>query len=67
MDMISIDPPDTETYPVHRIFMEKNTLIIENLANLEEVAGRDFLFCCLPLKLREADGAPVRAVALIGG
>jgi kynurenine formamidase len=67
MDMISIDPPDTETYPVHRIFMEKNTLIIENLANLEQVAGQDFLFCCLPLKLKEADGAPVRAVAMIGG
>jgi arylformamidase len=67
MDMISIDPPDTTTYPVHRIFMEKNTVIIENLANLEEVLGQSFLLCCLPLKIREADGAPVRAVAILEG
>jgi arylformamidase len=66
MDMISIDPAHTTTYPNHRIFMERNTVIIENLTNLDHVVGVNFLFCCLPLKLHEADGAPVRAVALLG-
>jgi arylformamidase len=65
MDMISIDPPDSTDFPVHRLFMERNTVIIENLANLDKVVGKSFQFCCLPLKIREADGAPVRAVAII--
>ena len=66
LDTISIDPPESVAFPVHRIFLEKGTVIIENLANLEEAPRESFLFCCLPLKLGEADGAPVRAVAQAG-
>ena len=40
--------------------------IIENL-NLEELAAanvREFVFVCLPLKMRGATGSPVRPIAL---
>jgi kynurenine formamidase len=63
-DTISFDAHDSTTLPVHRIFLSRNTVLIENLANLDSVAARDFLFCCLPLKIADTDGAPVRAVAL---
>jgi kynurenine formamidase len=39
-------------------------VIVENLTNLEAVDFPDPLLSVLPLRLRDADGAPVRAVAL---
>jgi kynurenine formamidase len=63
-DTISFDTHDSTTLPIHRIFLARNTVLIENLANLESAATADFLFCCLPLKIADTDGAPVRAIAL---
>jgi arylformamidase len=65
IDMISIDPPDTLDMQIHKIFLGRNIVIIENLSNMTELMGRDFTFCCFPLKLENSDGSPVRAVAVI--
>jgi kynurenine formamidase len=65
IDMISIDPPNTLDMQIHKIFLGKNTVIIENLFNMAELTGRNFTFCCFPLKLENSDGSPVRAVAII--
>lgn len=65
VDMISLDKPESTDYPLHRIFLEKNTILIENLADLYRLIGREFLFCCLPLKIAGAEASPVRAVALL--
>jgi kynurenine formamidase len=65
IDMISIDAPDTSDMHIHKTFLVKNTVIIENLFNMAELIGRDFTFCCFPLKLENSDGSPVRAVAII--
>jgi arylformamidase len=65
IDMISIDPPDTLDMQIHKIFLRKNTVIIENLFNMTELIGRDFTFCCFPFKLQNSDGSPIRAVAII--
>jgi arylformamidase len=65
LDAISIDPVDSTTYPNHHICFRAGLILIENLTGLEALAGRSFLFSCLPLKLEQADGSPVRAVALI--
>jgi kynurenine formamidase len=43
--------------------LEKGVLIIENLANLEQLPDL-FLFVALPLKIRQGSGSPIRAVAL---
>ena len=40
-------------------------VIIENLTNLEKAGGSLFTLAVLPLKYENADGAPVRAVAII--
>ena len=58
---------DSSALPIHRLFLAKNIVLIENLVNLEKVLANEFVFCCLPLKIAEADGAPVRAVALCNG
>ncbi|HEY9160830.1 MAG TPA: cyclase family protein [Desulfomonilia bacterium] len=65
IDMISIDPPDTEDMRIHKIFLSRNIVIIENLSNLSELTGKNFIFCCFPLKLMNSDGSPARAIAVI--
>lgn len=65
VDMISIDANGSPDMPIHRTFLEKDIVIVENLTNLEPLAGRSFIFCCFPLKMKGSDGSPARAVALI--
>lgn len=65
IDMISIDREGTSDFPIHRILLEQNILIIENLTNLKGLPQVGFSFACLPLKFENADGSPVRAIAVI--
>jgi kynurenine formamidase len=64
IDCISADPVQSALLQNHRILLGSNILIIENLCNLEQLAGKEFLFCCLPLKTGDSDGFPVRAVGI---
>jgi kynurenine formamidase len=54
--------------PGHVIFLVRHGIhIIENLflEDLGAAEAREFLFVCLPLKLRGATGSPVRPVAIV--
>jgi len=62
-DTISADHEDSAEFPVHRTLL-KQMIVIENLTDLERVVEQKFLFSCLPLKIAEADGSPVRAAAI---
>lgn len=64
-DAISADKADTQDFPVHKAFLKKDTIIIENLTNLEKLPCDQFIFSCFPLRIEDADGSPVRAVAFI--
>ena len=61
------DPELKVTLPGHILLLVRAGIpIIENL-NLEELAAAkvfEFLFVCLPLKMRGATGSPVRPVAI---
>lgn len=64
-DAISVDPVEAGHLPVHRVLLGAGMVIVENL-RLQKLAGeRRVRFYALPLKYRNADGAPVRAVAEI--
>jgi len=63
-DAISIDPVDTN-FENHNILFNNDMVIIENLCNLEKINKKIFDLIVLPLKIKEADGAPVRAIAII--
>lgn len=65
VDCISVDPVGSPDFPVHRVLLGAGMLIIENLRRLEGLPRDSFLFSCLPLRLEDADGSPVRAVALL--
>ncbi len=69
VNMVGIDSPSIDLgtdpkFPAHRILSKNNILIIENLANLKGIKSRRFRMAVLPLKLRNATGSPVRAIAL---
>jgi kynurenine formamidase len=65
VDAISVDPMEDEALSVHRVLLERDILIVENLTNLGRLPETGFTFTALPLKIRDADGSPVRAVAVI--
>jgi kynurenine formamidase len=67
IDTISFDAYDSSALPIHRIFLARNIVLIENLVSLDKIPANEFVFCCLPLKIADTDGAPVRAVALCNG
>lgn len=66
VDTPSVDPVDSLDLAAHHALLEKEILIIENLANLHELPDEGWSFCCLPLPLEHGDGSPVRAVGLVG-
>ena len=63
-DTISADREDSTDFPIHNTLLQ-HMIVIENLTNLELLDSQNFQFCCFPLKIVEADGSPVRAVALV--
>lgn len=66
-DTISPDPVGSRDFPIHHILFGAGLLIYENLRGLAPLAGRRCRFVGLPLPFPEADGCPVRAVALLDG
>jgi arylformamidase len=65
IDAISVDPVNSVDLAIHKKLLSNNILIVENLTNLEKISTKSFIFSCLPLKIEEGDGSPVRAVAII--
>ena len=65
IDSPSIDLGKDSKFSVHQIFAKKGMLIIENLANLEKIKSSKFHLVVLPLKLKNATGSPVRAIAFV--
>lgn len=59
----SCDEIESTTFPVHRLLMGCDALIIENLANLDPLVGRVVDLVALPLFVEGSDGAPARVIA----
>jgi kynurenine formamidase len=68
LDMITVDlpvsmRPNPFGYPVHHILLENDVLIIENMTNVEALAGRRVKLYAFPLPIRGSDGGQARVVA----
>ena len=63
IDSPSIDLGIDKSFTAHKILAKNNILIVENLSNLEKIPTLEFNFIILPLKLKDATGSPVRAIA----
>jgi kynurenine formamidase len=57
---------EDQDYPAHDILLGNNILIVENLCNLDKIKQVRGLYSFLPLKLKDSDGSPIRAVFIDG-
>lgn len=64
IDSPSIDVGKNSTFSSHHILLESDVLILENLCNLNKIKSTKFKLVALPLRLQNATGSPVRAVAV---
>ncbi len=67
IDAIGFDAPapDHAPFPAHKFLLPKGIIIFENLANLKELVGREFLFIAPPIPLMAGSAAPCRSIALV--
>ena len=66
LDVIGIDPISDGNLTIHKkLFSGSEIVVIENLTRLEEIGDEIFTFCALPIKFDSADGAPIRAIAIL--
>ena len=62
-DATSIDPEDAEDLPVHRMLLSRGIMLLEGLS-LAHVEPGDYRLVALPLRFRDLDASPVRAVLI---
>jgi kynurenine formamidase len=53
-----------ELIEVHQILLRAEMVIVESLANLDQIEQETVYFGALPLKIMGCDGSPVRAIAI---
>ena len=69
--MIGVEPPSVadvnnmaELTEVHQTLFRGNVMIVEGLANLDQLSSDEVEFIALPLRIVGGDGCPVRAIAI---
>lgn len=67
IDTASIDRGQSTSYDTHRILAAANVPAFENLTGLEQLPARGAVVFALPMKVGGGSGAPLRAVAVVGG
>jgi len=65
IDAISFDPVEGNVLKNHHTLMAREIILVENLCNLDSLPESEFIFCCLPLKIEELEGCPVRAIGIL--
>ena len=63
IDSPSIDRGSDSNFPVHKLLLSKEILIVENLCHLSKIDNHNFTLIMMPLKLSGASGSPIRAIA----
>lgn len=63
IDYLSIERFDDDTFPVHQILLGSSILILEDI-DLSQIEPGLYQLSCLPLKFKNADGAPCRAILI---
>jgi kynurenine formamidase len=69
--MLGVEPPSVadinnleELTAVHKALLSAGIIIVEGLANLDQIRREVVTFMAFPLKVAGGDGAPVRAFAI---
>ena len=69
--LLGVEPPSVadvnspeELTAVHRVLLSGGVIVVEGLADLDQITSEVFELIVLPLRVRGGDGSPVRAVAV---
>ena len=69
--LLGVEPPSVadvndpeEVTSVHHVFLEGGVTVVEGLTNLDKITSETVELIVLPLRVRDGDGSPVRAVAI---
>ncbi len=69
--LLGVEPPSVadvnspgELTAVHRVLLEGGVIVVEGLADLDQITSETVELIVLPLRVRGGDGSPVRAVAI---
>jgi kynurenine formamidase len=69
--VLGVEPPSVadvnnreELTAVHRVLLGGGVIIVEGLANLDQIRGDTVTFMAFPLRIAGGDGSPVRALAI---
>jgi kynurenine formamidase len=72
--LVGVEPPSVadvnnriELTEVHQTLFRGGIVIVEGLANLDQIHSELCQFIALPLRIQEGDGCPVRAIAILPG
>ena len=65
LDTPSLDFGRSTEYMSHRILFDKNIPGFENVANLDQILGKNAYIVALPMKIKNGSGAPLRIVAFV--
>ena len=60
IDALSIENDASDTFPVHQTLLSHGVVVLEGLLLADAPAGT-YALECLPVRLRDGDGAPARA------
>jgi arylformamidase len=60
-DYLSVDRYEDKSFPVHKILLKNDTILVEGL-NLAEVEEGEYEMSCLPLRLKGLDASPARVI-----
>lgn len=63
IDYNTIEPYRTKHFPVHEKLLYSGILILESI-NLRDVPPGRYTLLCLPLKMKDAEASPVRAILI---
>ena len=65
--LVGVEPPSVSCKyhkEVHKALLASGTVLIENVANLDQISANRVFIAALPLNLSGLDGSPVRMVAM---
>jgi arylformamidase len=63
VDFLSVEQKGAEGHPTHHTLLENGVVIIEGL-NLGDVEPGEYTLMCLPMRIKDGDGGPARAVLI---
>ncbi len=65
--MLGVEPPSlnpADYIEVHAILLGADIAVVEGLTNLDKLENKEIFFVGAPIPLKEADGFPIRAIAI---